>query len=169
MAQKLYEETNIQAIASAIRNKNGLTDTYTVGEMPAAITAIETGITPSGTLQISENGTHNVTNYASAIVNVPSSDVGIPNVYVSITQEDGTSGECWIYRTYYNDGALVSVKENITPASTVSCAVGSFISVKPPISTYNLETDGEKIAVWGAHSFVVVKVTDNMTYIKTLA
>lgn len=167
MAQKLYEESNIQAIADTIRDKNGTTNTYKVGDMAAAIAAIETGITPSGTLQISENGTHNVTDYASAIVNVPSSEVSIPNVYVSITQEDGTNGECWVYRTYYNNGALVSTKENITPASTVSCAVGSFISVKPPISTYNLETDGEKVATWGSQSFVVIKVTNNMTYIKT--
>lgn len=43
MAQKLYEESNIQAIANAIRDKNGLTTTYKVSEMAAAITAIEGG------------------------------------------------------------------------------------------------------------------------------
>lgn len=43
MAQKLYEESNIQAIADAIRGKNGLTDTYKTSEMAAAITAIEGG------------------------------------------------------------------------------------------------------------------------------
>ena len=43
MAQKLYEESNIQAIANAIRSKNGLTTTYKVSEMAAAITAIEGG------------------------------------------------------------------------------------------------------------------------------
>ena len=43
MAQKLYEESNIQAIANAIRGKNGLTTTYKVSEMAAAITAIEGG------------------------------------------------------------------------------------------------------------------------------
>lgn len=43
MAQKLYEETNIQAIANAIRAKNGLTTTYKTSEMAGAIEAIQTG------------------------------------------------------------------------------------------------------------------------------
>lgn len=43
MAQKLYEENNIKAIADAIRGKNGLTDKYKPSEMAAAISAITTG------------------------------------------------------------------------------------------------------------------------------
>ena len=43
MAQKLYEESNIQSIADAIRAKNGSTDTYKTSEMAAAISAISTG------------------------------------------------------------------------------------------------------------------------------
>ena len=43
MAKKLYEETNIQAIADAIRAKNGSTDTYKTSDMAAAISAIEGG------------------------------------------------------------------------------------------------------------------------------
>lgn len=40
MAKKLYEESTIQAIADAIRAKNGSTATYKPAEMPAAIEAI---------------------------------------------------------------------------------------------------------------------------------
>lgn len=43
MAQKLYEETNIQAIADAIRSKNGTTDTYTVADMADAILILDGG------------------------------------------------------------------------------------------------------------------------------
>lgn len=43
MSKKLYEESDVQAIANAIRTKNGLTDTYTISQMAAAISAIETG------------------------------------------------------------------------------------------------------------------------------
>lgn len=40
---KLYEDTNIKAIADAIRAKNGSTDTYKVSEMASAIEAIQSG------------------------------------------------------------------------------------------------------------------------------
>lgn len=44
MANKLYEEDNIQAIANAIRSKNGSSDTYMVSEMAQAVLDISTGL-----------------------------------------------------------------------------------------------------------------------------
>lgn len=41
MAKKLYEESAVQAIAAAIREKNGGTATYKIGEMAAAIKALQ--------------------------------------------------------------------------------------------------------------------------------
>ena len=46
MANKLYEESSIQAIADAIREKNGTATTYKVANMADAIKAIQTGIEP---------------------------------------------------------------------------------------------------------------------------
>lgn len=43
MAKKLYEETNIQDIANAIREKNGTESTYKTSEMGNAIREIESG------------------------------------------------------------------------------------------------------------------------------
>lgn len=43
MSKKLYTEAYVQNIADAIREKNGLTDTYMLGEMATAIRAIQTG------------------------------------------------------------------------------------------------------------------------------
>ncbi len=43
MANKLYDETAIQAIADSIRAKNGSSDTYTVSQMSAAIDNIPSG------------------------------------------------------------------------------------------------------------------------------
>lgn len=78
MANRLYEEENVKAIADAIRTKNGTEETYTVAQMADAILALSaegsgesTGITPTGSIEITSNGTHDVTNYASVIVNVP--------------------------------------------------------------------------------------------------
>lgn len=44
MGQKFYNEADVQAIASAIRGKNGTQNTYTVSQMAAAIGAIPTGV-----------------------------------------------------------------------------------------------------------------------------
>lgn len=46
MSLKLYNDTDIQAIADAIRSKNGLSDTYTVSEMAAAIIALDVNTDP---------------------------------------------------------------------------------------------------------------------------
>lgn len=43
MGLKLYEETSVQAIADAIRAKNGSSDTYTISEMSTAIENIPSG------------------------------------------------------------------------------------------------------------------------------
>ena len=43
MANKLYEESSVQDIANAIRQKNGLSTTYKISEMAAAILALPTG------------------------------------------------------------------------------------------------------------------------------
>ena len=40
---KLYEETDIQNIANAIREKAGTTDTFKVSEMADAVANIQTG------------------------------------------------------------------------------------------------------------------------------
>lgn len=79
MANKLYEENSIRDIAAAIREKNGTENTYNVSEMGDAVRAITTGgggITPSGEITIKDNGRFDVTNYASAVVNVSTGSGG---------------------------------------------------------------------------------------------
>ena len=93
MGNKLYEENSVQAIANAIRNKLNSEATYKINEMASAINSIPTGITPTGTLEISLNGEYDVTNYETAIVNTPS-----PSGKKTITQ-NGTNIDIAQYAT----------------------------------------------------------------------
>lgn len=43
MANKLYEESSVQAIADAIRAKNGSADMYTIGQMASAVSSLPSG------------------------------------------------------------------------------------------------------------------------------
>ena len=65
-------DANLTTVAQAIRAKGGTTQPLTFpGGFKSAIEAIETGITPEGSITITENGTYDVTSKAQAVVSVP--------------------------------------------------------------------------------------------------
>lgn len=67
---------DLTAIANKIRSKGGTSASLEFPDgFKDAVDAIQTGITPTGTKNISTNGTHDVPNYASANVAVPASAV----------------------------------------------------------------------------------------------
>lgn len=68
----LTDGDDLTSVANAIRAKSGGSSqlAFPAGFV-SAIDAIPTGITPTGTKQITENGTFDVTQFASAEVNVP--------------------------------------------------------------------------------------------------
>lgn len=69
---------------------SGKTFTSLAGLKAAGTHVCSGGITPSGTIEITTNGTHDVTNYASANVNVPTT--GIDTSDATATAEDIRSG-----------------------------------------------------------------------------
>lgn len=75
MANKLYEEASVQAIAQAIREKNGGTSTYKVSEMAEAVRAIQTGSEtaeylwnqiPTAVKNFLDNVTYNPSDYTTS-------------------------------------------------------------------------------------------------------
>ncbi len=65
------KDARITAIANAIRQKNGSNTSYSISDMAQAILDIPRGgFTPTGKIEITENGTFDVTQFASALVNV---------------------------------------------------------------------------------------------------
>ena len=67
------EKTTLTAIADSVRAKTGKTDPIPTEDLPSEIASIIAGggTTPSGIVDITENGIHDVTAYSSARVNVP--------------------------------------------------------------------------------------------------
>lgn len=71
MSLIITDERHYSDIASAIRNKLSTADTFKPSEMASAIMSITGGDVPTETITLSSNATYNVTNYATAIVDVP--------------------------------------------------------------------------------------------------
>lgn len=137
------KKATLTDIADAIRVKTGKTGALKLEDMPDEILSIETGITPTGTkeISISENGTitQDVTNYAS--------------VEISVDVPTGTSGGEAVWFDDRNDDVLdyLEASEVYTEANrnTVS-VIGNYASTsvldqdcpKPFLGTYNLPNPG---------------------------
>lgn len=94
----------LTAIADGFRASHGLTETLTLDRMAVLAAESGGGITPSGSLTITENGTFDVTNYASVVANITGLNARVYNVTVA-------SDQTAIYNLVKNDW-LLSIREN---------------------------------------------------------
>ena len=85
----IVDGADLTAIADSIREKTNLTTGLQVSEMSSAIDGISEGITPSGTINITENGTKNIAGYAEALVTVRN---GTNNMHIEYDNPSHISG-----------------------------------------------------------------------------
>lgn len=134
MAYRKVDESSLTQVANAIRNKAGTSArlNFPTG-FANAIAAIPTGsggITPTGTITITENGTHYVANYENAHVALPEVVQATPSISVnssglitaSVTQEAGVvpAGTETATKQLSTQGA-----KTVTPGTSNQTAVSS--------------------------------------------
>ena len=136
IASEITRLQNAKAsIKTSIENKgvtvgNGTLDTYA-----SKIDAIETGITPTGTINITENGTYDVTDKASANVNVE----GLKGTKIEITK-NGTYTPEEPYNAFTEVEANVEADvseyfgNTLQIGGTSGSALNQIIKKVPPLS-----------------------------------
>jgi hypothetical protein len=118
------------AIANSLRGKTGGSGKIVADDFPAMIDGLDTGgITPTGTKTITTNGTHDVANYASAVVNVPTPEqitvvrtVTVSADVVGAKNHQMLSGDEFIKKHYADDGfsaTLIAIAPVASEANVV--------------------------------------------------
>ncbi len=129
-------DSDLTSVANAIRTKGGTSASLSFpSDFVTAIGAIPTGITPTGTINITTNGTHDVTNYASANVSVSGGGGGgSPDDDVVFYDYDGSVVDSYSAADFANLAALPS-----NPSHTGLTAQGwnwTLSDAKTYVSTY---------------------------------
>ena len=116
MPNKLYEEASVQAIANAIRSKNGTTTTYKIGEMAAAIDGLAN--VEAHVVTFAED----VTCAKGSTVDLCDTNIQKPVALGMVTYADGTTGDPNVPVLAFGVGHELS---KVTPTSGYACGTSN--------------------------------------------
>ena len=156
MSKVLVTSGHLQDIADAIREKNRGSTLYRPGDMAAAIQALEgPGYPePTGSMEITENGTYNVKDVAEAAVNVSAGSVSLElNYDFTQSMTDTVRGL-----------PVTSNSVTQTAEGAVMNGTGAYIRLKPRFSanTYTYEIDIASITMRsGSHNRLIMGTDEN--------
>lgn len=147
MSKKLYEESSIQDIANAIRNKNGSTSTYKVSEMAGAINDISVG-SPNAVLYTPQTLTD--TQKLQARTNIGASDFS--GSYSDLTDQPTIPSTQDVADAVIANGIQATLGN--LPSATLPAVLDTFIDAfedsagnHVPVSTSNNNWNPKKLII----------------------
>lgn len=149
----IVDGADLTAIADSIREKTNLTTGLLVSEMSSAIDGIPGGVTPSGTINITENGTKNIAGYAEALVAVRN---GTNNMHIEYENPSDISGAGnYITVATGNDilkqvrslDTLIVISHFSGEGARVHCAIGFNSAYYAPIINETASTPSKQSSI----------------------
>lgn len=133
----IIDTSTLTAIANAIRSKLGVQTTYKPSEMATAIGQISSGgITPTGTKEITANGTNiDVASYAYA-------DVAVPNSYSQSDEGKVVSNGALVAQSSDSVTQNGTVDTTLINSLTVNVSGGGSSGLVYETGTYTAASDG---------------------------
>lgn len=133
------ERESIENIASSIRGKNHTTDKYTPSEMSGAIDSLPT-YEPNTTLNITSNGTKNVSSYEYASVQVPEPS-GTLSIISNGSYDVRQYAHCDVNTPSYVPDTTKTITSNGTGIDVSSYQYAD-VNVPQPSGSTNITTNG---------------------------